>query len=83
VSDSPIDKLYDGFITILAGAHGMVEVNTRLRSDEALQRAFGREACAEQSVIQETLDACSASNGSHMQEALDGFCQLAKDEQPS
>jgi hypothetical protein len=32
----------DGFITMLAGAHGLVEINTRLRSDPALQAAFGR-----------------------------------------
>ena len=48
VKYSPQDKLYDAFITILAGAHGIVEVNTRLRADLALQRAFGRAGCAEQ-----------------------------------
>ena len=57
---TPTDKLYDAWIAILAGAHGLVEVNTRLRSDPALQAAFGRSACAEQSVIQQTLDACDA-----------------------
>ena len=62
VKHSPPEKLYDAFITILAGAHGMVEINTRLRSDEALQRAFGREACAEQSVVQETLNAASSTS---------------------
>lgn len=58
------------FIAILAGAHGLVEVNTRLRADPALQRAFGRNACAEQSVIQETLDACSPENVTQMEQAL-------------
>jgi hypothetical protein len=70
VKYTPADKLYDAFITILAGAHGLVEVNTRLRTDPALQRAFGRSACAEQSVIQETLDACSAENVIQLQQAL-------------
>ena len=42
VRHAPLDKLYDGFITIVAGAHGLVEINTRLRSDLALQRACGR-----------------------------------------
>lgn len=46
VNYTPTDKLYDAFITILADAHGIVEVNTRLRADLALQRAFGRHACA-------------------------------------
>jgi hypothetical protein len=67
---SPIDKLYDAWIAILAGAHGIVEVNTRLRSDPALQAAFGRAACAEQSVIQETLNACDATTVQQMEQAL-------------
>src|SRR5438132_12086961 len=57
VKHTPLDKLYDGFITLLMGAHGLVEINTQLRSDRALQRAVGRVACAEQSVVQQTLDA--------------------------
>src|SRR5579884_213164 len=71
VKHTPIDKLIDGFITMLAGAHGLVEINTRLRSDRALQAAFGRSRCAEQSVVQETLDACSSENVEQMQQALD------------
>jgi hypothetical protein len=71
VKHSPIDKLLDAFITILAGAHGLCEINTRLRSDLALQRAFGRCACAEQSVVQQTLDACTSSNVAQMMQALD------------
>ncbi len=67
---SPTDKLYDAWIAILAGAHGLVEVNTRLRSDPALQAAFGRTACAEQSVIQDTLDACDATTVEQMEQAL-------------
>ena len=59
VKHAPLDKLYDGFITILMGAHGLVEINTRLRSDPALQAALGRTACAEQSTVQQTLDACT------------------------
>jgi hypothetical protein len=56
---TPTDKLYDAFIALLAGAHGLVEINGRLRPDAALQAAFGRRACAEQSVVQDTLDACT------------------------
>ena len=36
VKDTPFEKLFDAFISILAGATGVVEVNTRLRSDRAL-----------------------------------------------
>jgi Transposase DDE domain group 1 len=73
VKHTPIDKLYDAFISLLAGAHGLVEINTRLRADVALQAAFGREACAEQSVVQETLDACTAENVKQMEQALDSI----------
>ena len=67
---TPTDKLYDAWIAILAGAQGLIEVNTRLRSDPVLQRAFGRTACAEQSVIQDTLDACDATTVQQMEQAL-------------
>ena len=67
---TPTDKLYDALIAILAGSQGIVEVNTRLRSDPALQAAFGRSACAEQSVIQDTLDACDATTVMQMQQAV-------------
>jgi hypothetical protein len=56
---TPTDKLYDAFIALLAGAQGLVEINGRLRPDAGLQAAFGRTGCAEQSVVQDTLDACS------------------------
>src|SRR5581483_2948847 len=59
VKDTPVDKLYDAFITILAGAQGLVQINTLLRADPALQVAVGRQRCAEQSVVQYTLDACT------------------------
>ncbi len=71
VKHTPADKLYDAWISLLAGAHGLVEINTRLRTDPGLQRAFGRSACAEQSVIQETLDACTGENVAQLQHALD------------
>lgn len=70
ITHSPTDKLYDAFITILAGAHGIVEVNTRLRSDQALQHAFGRTSCAEQSTIQDTLNACTPDNVAQLTTAV-------------
>jgi hypothetical protein len=71
VKHTPPQKLHDAFITMLAGAHGLVEVNTRLRSDRALQAAFGRAGCAEQSVVQETLDACATENVAELERAVD------------
>ena len=62
MKDRPIDKVYDGWIAMLAEAHGLVEINTRLRADPELQAAFVRTRCAEQSVVQQTLDACTSEN---------------------
>jgi hypothetical protein len=76
IKHKPVDKLFDAFIAILAGAHGLCEINTRLRSDPALQRAFGRSACAEQSVVQETLNACSEANVSQMRQAFNDIFRL-------
>lgn len=52
------------------GRHGLVEINTRVRADLALHRAFGCTTCAEQSTISDTLNACTAENVQQMCEAL-------------
>lgn len=75
VKDSPIEKMLDALIAILAGAQGLVEANKRVRSDPALQRAFGRQRCAEQSVISETLNAASQENVNQMHEAMQAIYQ--------
>ena len=71
IKDTAVQKLHDAFITMLAGAHGLVEITTRLRSDRGLQVAIGRARCAEQSVAQDKLDACTAENVRQMEAALD------------
>lgn len=70
IRHKPLDKLLDAFINILAGGHGLVEVNTRVRPDYSLQRAFGRDTCAEQSVISDTLNACTEETVGQMCRAL-------------
>jgi len=70
VKDSPQDKLLDILLTLLCGAQSLVQLNTLLRADPALQRAAGRERCAEQSVAQQTLDAATAENVAQMQQVL-------------
>src|SRR5260370_9066175 len=40
VKHTPLDKLYDSFITLRPGAHGLGEINTPFRADPTLQRAF-------------------------------------------
>jgi hypothetical protein len=70
IKHTPIEKLTDAFVAILSSAHGLSEINTRVRSDAALQRAFGRSCCAEQSVVQETLDACTVENVRQIEHAF-------------
>lgn len=57
VDHSPQAKLLDLLVSILAGCRGIVQVNTRLRPDKVLARAWGREQFAEQSTLTRTLDA--------------------------
>ncbi len=68
---TPGEKLYDAFVALLADVQGMVELNRCLRADPGLQVAFGHTACAEQSVVQDTLDACTAENVAQMEQAMD------------
>jgi hypothetical protein len=66
---TPMEKLESAFIALLAGARGMSEINTRLRNDVGLQRAFGHHECADQSVVQDTLNACSKENVEQLEAA--------------
>jgi hypothetical protein len=56
----PIDKLLDGLLGLLCGAKTISQSNVTIRVDPAVQRAFGRPGCAEQSTIARTLQACTA-----------------------
>ena len=69
VQYTPAQKLQDAFISMLAGSHGLVETNKRVRPDRALQRAFGRAACAEQSTISETINCATAQNVTELETA--------------
>jgi len=62
IRHSPSDKLKDLLINMWAGGVRVSSVNNLLRTDEGLQRLFGRSACAEQSVISETLNAVTGEN---------------------
>src|SRR2546429_7891720 len=56
----PIDKILDGLLGILCGAKTISQSNVTIRVDPAVQRAFGRTGCAEQSTIARTLQASTA-----------------------
>lgn len=75
VKDSPEDKLIDILVTLLSGAQSLVQMNTLLRADPALQRSIGRTRCSEQSVAQQTLDAATAQNVQQMQQVLTSLFQ--------
>src|SRR5215470_19259554 len=57
----PIDKVLDGLLGILCGAKTISQSNGTIRVDPAVQRAFGRTGCAEQSTIARTLQASTAA----------------------
>src|SRR6266487_6075264 len=58
----PMDKLLDGLLGILCGAKTIAQSNVTIKVDPAVQRAFGRKGCADQSTIARTLHACTAEN---------------------
>jgi hypothetical protein len=54
-----VQKLEMLFVSLVAGAKAVSQTSTTLKVDRALQVAFGRPGCAEQSVIADTLDAAT------------------------
>jgi hypothetical protein len=70
VTHTPLQKLQDAFINILAGGHGVVEINRRVKPDSGLLAAFGRSTCADQTGVSHTLNACQPENVSQMRQAL-------------
>ena len=58
----PIDKLLDGLLGMLCGAKTIAQSHVTIKVDPAVQRAFGRKGCADQSTIARTLHACTAEN---------------------
>lgn len=70
IKHTPSDKMKDLLINILAGGHGIVEVNNRVRVDKAMPLSFERSACAQQSTISETLNAGTRENVQELAGAL-------------
>ena len=72
---TPLQKLQDAFINIMAGGQGIVEVNQRVKLDASLSAAFGRQGCADQSGISTTLNTCQAENVEQMRQAMQAIYQ--------
>src|SRR5215813_168944 len=60
VKYQPGDKLLDALMGMMCGGKTIGQSNVTVRVDAALQRAFRRRGCAEQSTIARTLHACKA-----------------------
>lgn len=69
----PVDKLLMVFVSLLAGAKAVVHSGTTVRVDPALQRAFGRPGCAEQSVLADTLNAASDQDVADLRAAIEAI----------
>src|SRR5262249_29914132 len=64
-------QVSDAFLALLAGAHGLVAITTRLRAAPGGPAACGRQACAEPSVVPDTLDACPEAHVEQRHSAMD------------
>jgi len=73
ITDTPVPQLSEALIAILAGAHGVVEITTRLRSAPGVPAACGRQAWAAPSVVQDPLEAGTAAKGEPMPRAMDAI----------
>ncbi len=58
----PTDKLIFVVLGLFVGCEHIDEINHRLRPDKVLLSGFGYDSCADQSVIQDTLDGCVNAN---------------------
>ncbi len=66
IDHTPNDKLLDVLVSILAGCRAIYQVNSRLRPDLALARAWGRKQFASQANLARTLDAFTPVNLSQL-----------------
>src|SRR5918912_4600641 len=56
----PVEKVLNALLGILCGAKTIAQSHVTIRLEPAVQRAFGRTGCAEQSTIARTLQASTA-----------------------
>ena len=68
VTYRPVDKVLDALIGMLCGAKTVAQSNFTIRTDPAVQQAFGRKGCAEQSTIARTLQARTPQNVEQLEE---------------
>ena len=66
----PTDKLVFATLWIVSGAENVYEINTVLRPHQPLLAAFGYDQCADQSVIQQTMNAATQANVHQLEQAI-------------
>jgi hypothetical protein len=71
--NEPVDALYDLWVGILAGCEVVSQVNTTIRADPLLAKAWGRGQFHEQSTIARILDACGPLQVDQMREATESL----------
>jgi hypothetical protein len=69
VDHTPASKLLDVLVSILAGCRAISQVNTRLRPDQALARAWSRTIFADQSSLSRTLDSFTDQHVQQLRQA--------------
>jgi spore germination protein GerM len=70
VDYTPTDKLVFATVSIASGGETVYDVNTTVRPNKPLLLAFGYEKCADQSVIQQTINAATEENVNQLEEAI-------------
>lgn len=73
LSYTPYDKLLTCLVSILSGCHAISQINTRIRPDTALARAWGFQGFAEQSTVADTLDRCTETNIQQLRAAINSI----------
>lgn len=63
---SPVDKLTQMLVSILAGCETLVEVNSKLKSEVGLAMAWGWERFADQSSLSRTADELTLKNSDQL-----------------
>ncbi len=69
VQHSPVQKLQDVMVSILAGCSSIKQADLRIRPDLVLAEAWGREQFAQQSTLADTLDAFTTCSVNQLRQA--------------
>ncbi len=70
---SPVSKLEQVLISILAGCQYIVEVNTKLKPELELAQVWGLERFADQSTLSRTLDELTLTNLEQLEQATNSI----------